>query len=95
MDELISIKGPLEEYEGELALIIPLDEGGYTLSKITKKIGFIKDNNLIIIIKPWLAEKLNFYRGCIVHVDNADGKFNIWRVYDDLLDNENVSKTIN
>ncbi len=91
MDKIISIQGPLEEFEGDLALIIPLDEGGSTLYQITKQIGFIKDNNLIIIIKPWLAEKLYFYKGCIVHIDNENGKFNMWRVDDD----NTISNTIN
>ena len=42
-------------------------------------IGEIEGENLNVVIKPWLAEKLRIGAGSLVFVDNRNGKFNITR----------------
>ena len=80
MNEITSIEGPVEQIDGKLTLLIPLDAGGDELIECTQRIGEVQGEDLKIVIPDWLADKLGLYEGCIVHVDNRDGKFNIWRV---------------
>ena len=77
--EVISIHGPVELYGDQLALKIPLEEGGHALAPLARDIGFVEDDCLIVIIKPWLAEKLNITLGSLVYVSNTNGKFTITR----------------
>jgi hypothetical protein len=79
MEEIISIEGPVELVEGQLMLRIPLSVGGDKLAPLAKGIGEKDNENLNVIIKPWLAEKLRISEGSLVIVDNKNGKFTITR----------------
>jgi hypothetical protein len=79
MTEFISLEGPVEMWNGEFTLRIPLDAGGAALMDCVRGIGQSDGEYLNIVIKPWLAEKLQISNGSIVIVDNRDGKFNITR----------------
>lgn len=79
MTEFISLEGPVEMWNGEFTLRIPLEAGGAALMDCARGIGQSDGEYLNIVIKPWLAEKLQISNGSIVIVDNRDGKFNITR----------------
>ena len=79
MPEFISLEGPVEMWNGELTLRIPLEAGGAALMDCARGIGQSDGEYLNMVIKPWLAEKLQISNGSIVIVDNRDGKFNITR----------------
>ena len=75
--DIVSIKGPVELIDGKLMLRIPLDAGGATLAPLARGIGDIDGEFLVVVIQPWLAEKLNIGQGSLVVVDNKNGKFTI------------------
>ena len=79
MAEVVSLEGPVEVVNGELAILIPLEAGGSVLAPLAKGIGEIDGDFLKVIIRPWLAEKLRIAAGSLVIVDNANGKFTITR----------------
>jgi hypothetical protein len=79
MAEIISLEGPVEIVDGELAVVIPLEAGGAALAPLAKGIGKIEGEFLKVVIQPWLAEKLRIGAGSLVIVDNANGKFTITR----------------
>jgi hypothetical protein len=74
---VISIEGPIELHGDQLAVRIPLEAGGSELAPLTRGIGVVDGDFLIVVIKPWLAEKLNITLGSLVVVDNKNGKFTI------------------
>jgi len=77
--EIISIEGPVELHGDQLALRIPLAAGGDRLAPLARGIAVVEDGFLIVVIRPWLAEKLNVTLGSHVAVDNKNGKFTITR----------------
>ena len=77
MAETISITGPVEKRNGKYILEIPLEVGGDVLARSAKGIGRIEGSSLVVVIQDWLAGMLRIEEGDLVHVDNADGKFNI------------------
>jgi len=79
MDDIVSLEGPLEMLNGQLALRIPLDAGGDKLASVARGIGTVDGEFLNVVIQPWLAEKLRVSDGSLVFVDNKGGKFNITR----------------
>jgi len=79
MSEKISLEGPVELIDGKLTLQIPLAAGGNKLASLVRGIGQVEGENLKVVIKPWLAEKLRIGAGSLVHVDNLNGKFTITR----------------
>ncbi len=79
MAEVVSLEGPVEVVNGELAVLIPLDAGGAVLAPLAQGIGEIDGEFLKVVIQPWLAEKLRIAAGSLVIVDNANGKFKITR----------------
>jgi len=58
MDDFVSIVGPVERVGPDLVIRIPLDVGGEELAPLAGGIGEIKDGYLCVVIKPWLAKKL-------------------------------------
>ncbi len=80
MDNVTSLRGPVEYEGGELVLNIPLAAGGDQLVASSRGIGVVDGAVLRIILRAWLAEKLGISEGDVVSVDNSDGKFNIQRV---------------
>jgi hypothetical protein len=79
MKKIISVEGPVEEVNGELAILIPLDVGGAELAPLAKGIGQVEGGVLKVVLQPWLAEMLNVGKGSLVIVDNENGKFTITR----------------
>lgn len=79
MEEIITIQGPVELYDGQLVLRIPLACGGDKLAPYAKGIGEIEGDFLQIVIKPWLAEKLNISQNSLVIVDNCNAELTITR----------------
>lgn len=79
MDKITSLRGPVEFENGELVLNIPLAAGGDQLIECSHGIGVADGEVLRIVIRAWLAEKLGVEEGTVMHVDNANGKFNIRR----------------
>ena len=79
MAEVISLEGPVDIVDGELAILIPLHAGGAVLAPLARGIGEIDGEFLKVVIQPWLAEKLRIGAGSLVIVDNANGKFTITR----------------
>jgi hypothetical protein len=71
--EAVSLEGPVEIVDGELAIVIPLDAGGAVLAPFAKGIGQIDGEFLKVVIQPWLAEKLRIGAGSRVIVDNLNG----------------------
>jgi hypothetical protein len=62
-----------------LTLQIPLAAGGDKLAPLASGIGEVIGENLVVVIQPWLSEKLRIGAGSLVHVDNCNGKFTITR----------------
>jgi hypothetical protein len=79
LSDVVSIEGPVELEDGRLTLRIPLSAGGDKLAPFTKGIGGIEGDDLVVVIQPWLAEKLRIGANSLVVVDNTDGKFRITR----------------
>ena len=79
MSDVISIEGPVELEDGQLTLRIPLVEGGDRLAPLTKGIGEVDGEDLVVVIQPWLAKELRIGANSLVIVDNAEGKFRITR----------------
>jgi hypothetical protein len=77
--DAVSLEGPVEIVDGELAILVPLDAGGAVLAPLAKGIGEIDGEFLKVVIQPWLAEKLRIGAGSLVNVDNLNGKFTITR----------------
>jgi len=77
MENITSLKGPVESVDGRLVLRIPLAAGGSQLVECSRGIGEVEGECLNVSIPAWLAEKLGIQAGSHVRVDNHDGKFNI------------------
>lgn len=77
--DAVSLEGPVEVVDGELAILMPLEAGGAVLAPFAKGIGEIDGEFLKVVIQPWLAEKLRIAAGSLVIVDNMNGKFTIKR----------------
>ncbi|MGH9718301.1 MAG: orotate phosphoribosyltransferase [Candidatus Acidiferrales bacterium] len=77
MENITSLKGPIETVEGQLVLRIPLAAGGAQLIECSRGIAEVAGECLNVSIPEWLAEKLGIEAGSQVRVDNYDGKFNI------------------
>lgn len=77
MENITSLKGPVENIDGRLVLRIPLAAGGHQLIECSRGIGEVDGECLHVSIPEWLANQLGIEAGSQVRVDNSDGKFNI------------------
>ncbi len=77
MDELMSLEGPILRVNGELMLLIPLDDGGSELIECSRGISEVQGEFLKIVIPEWLAGMLRIEEGDLICVHNTDGKFHI------------------
>jgi hypothetical protein len=77
MDDVTSLQGPVQKLDGKLTLLIPLEAGGDQLIECSRGISEVQGEFLKIVISEWLAGLLRIEEGDLVHVDNANGKFNI------------------
>jgi hypothetical protein len=55
MAEVVSLQGPVEVVNGELALLIPLEAGAAVLAPLAKGIGKIDGEFLKVVIRPCAA----------------------------------------
>jgi hypothetical protein len=77
MDDVFSLRGPVELLDGKLTLVIPLEAGGDQLIDCSRGISEVHGENLKIVIPDWLAGMLRIEAGDDVLVTNANGKLNI------------------
>jgi hypothetical protein len=75
--DFISLQGPVEVVDGELALRIPLAAGGDRLVGLTKGAGKVDGEYLVIVLYPKIAELLGVVEGSLITVDNRNGEFNV------------------
>ena len=77
MEEVMSWEGLVLKVNGELMLLIPLEDGGAELLECSRGISEVQGNFLKIVIPEWLAGMLRIEEGDLLSVDNSDGKFHI------------------
>ena len=77
MEEVTSLEGFVLKRNGELALWIPLEQGGEELVECSRGIAEVENGFLKIVIPEWLAGVLRIEEGDLVNVNNSNGKFNI------------------
>ena len=77
MDNVTSLRGPIEKIDGKLTLLIPLEAGGDQFIECSKGISEIEGVYLKVTIPEWLSGMLRITEGSLVSVDNENGKFNI------------------
>jgi len=58
MENITSLRGPVECVDGELVLRIPLAAGGAQLAACARGVSEIDGDFLVVYIRDWLAEKL-------------------------------------
>ncbi len=75
-DDFVSLVGPLEERDGKLVLLIPMEVGGDKLLACTRGIAEIDGDMLCIKVPDWLAARFEMQIGSLVWINNRDGKFN-------------------
>jgi len=77
MDEVMSLVGPVLKFNGELMLLIPLNDGGSQLLDFSLGVSEVQGEFLKIVIPEWLAGMLRIEEGDLVCVSNTDGQFHI------------------
>jgi hypothetical protein len=78
MDEkYVSLRGPIKSEGDKLVFRVPLNAGGAKLNLVASGISVIDGNDLVIILPPWLSEKLQIVEGTEVSIDDRSGIFNI------------------
>jgi hypothetical protein len=77
VEDVTSLKGPIEMVDGNLTIQIPLEAGGDKLIECSRGISEVREGYLRVVIRQWLADKLRIEAGDLVYVSNANGKFNI------------------
>ena len=79
MSDYVSIDGPIEMIDGRMLVRIPLEPYGKSLVDCTQSLSFIADDHLCIEIHEWMLEKLEMNAADLLHIDNANGEFNMRR----------------
>lgn len=77
MNNVTSLRGPIEKIDGKLRLLIPLTTNGDQFIECTRGISEIRGEYLRITIPEWLSGMLRIDEGGLVSIDNENGKFNI------------------
>jgi hypothetical protein len=77
MGNVMSLEGPVLKVNGELMLLIPLEDGGDKLVECSRGISEVQGEFLKIVIPEWLAGLLRIEEGDLVCVHNSDGRFHI------------------
>ena len=76
MENVMALEGPVLKVNGELMLMIPMEDGGAGFVQCARDISEIQGEFLKIVIPEWLAGLLDIEEGDVVSV-HADGKLNI------------------
>ncbi len=77
MQEVTSLERPVLKVNGELMLLIPLEDGGAKLLECSRGISEVQGEFLKIVIPGWLAGMLRIEEGDLLNVNNHGGRFNI------------------
>jgi hypothetical protein len=75
--EETSLQGPVLKVNGQLTLMVPLEDGGAELMASSRGVSEVEGPCLKILIPDWLAGILRIDEGDIVRVSNWDGKLHI------------------
>ena len=76
MENVMALEGPVLKVNGELLLLIPLEDGGSDLIECSRGISEVQGEFLKIVIPEWLAGLLRIEEGDLVQV-SADGNLHI------------------
>jgi len=76
-DDVYTLEARVQRFDGKLALVIPLNEGGDKFVECCRGISEVQGHDLKIAIPEWLSGMLRIEEGDLVSIDNANGKFNI------------------
>jgi hypothetical protein len=77
MEKLMSLQGPVLMVNGQLTLLVPVEDAGAELMDCSRGISEVAGACLKIAIPDWLAGMLCIEEGDIVGVSNWDGKLHI------------------
>ena len=77
MKEEISLEGPVLLVDGELMLLIPLNDGGAAFVKCARGIGEVQGEYLKVVIPEWIARMLRVEEGDRVVVSSTDCRIGI------------------
>jgi hypothetical protein len=76
VENVSAIEGPVLKVNGELMLLIPLENGGAEFVESARGISEVQGEFLKIVIPEWLAGILEIEEGDLVRVSN-DGALHI------------------
>ena len=77
MNEWTELQGPVLKVNGQLMLLVPLEDGGAEFVDCARGVSEVEGPHLKIAIPDWLAGMLRIDEGDIVCVSNWDGKLQI------------------
>ena len=77
MNEWTELQGPVLKVNGQLMLLVPLEDGGAEFVDCARGVSGVEGPHLKIAIPDWLAGMLRIDEGDIVCVSNWDGKLQI------------------
>ena len=77
MEKLMLLQGPVLMVNGQLTLLVPVENGEAELMDCSRGISEVAGACLKIAIPDWLAGMLCIEEGDIVGVSNWDGKLRI------------------
>lgn len=76
MENVMALEGPVLKVNGELMLLIPLEDVGTQVVERSRGISEVQGDFLKIVIPEWLAGMLEIEEGDLVRVSN-DGALHI------------------
>lgn len=76
MENVMALEGPVLKVNGQLMLLIPLEQRGAGFADYSPGISEVQGNFLKIVIPEWLAGVLEIEEGDLVRVSN-DGVLDV------------------
>jgi hypothetical protein len=76
VENVMSLEGPVLKVNGELMLLIPLEDAGTAVAERSRGISEVQGDFLKIVIPEWLAGMLEIEEGDLVRVD-SDGTLDV------------------
>jgi hypothetical protein len=73
MAEPMSVQGPVLKVNGELMLLIPLEDGGAERVEASRSVSEVQGSYLKVAIPEWIAGLLRIEEGDLVSVSSEDG----------------------
>jgi hypothetical protein len=73
MAEPMSVQGPVLKVNGELMLLIPLEDGGADRVEASRSVSEVQGSYLKVAIPEWIAGLLRIEEGDLVSVSSEDG----------------------